>query len=288
MTFGSGEYTYRAVDGWGGGSDGWDFGIVSSMATDSEDRVYVVDREPNPAIVVLDRDGKLLNTWGQDFFKVPHSIWISPDDLVYMTDCQLHIVTVHTLAGELIATLGTPGEAGEPGEPFNSPTWVVRGHDGDLYVTDGYGQNYVHRFSADGELLNTWGGTGTEPGQFDIPHCVRVDRYGRVLVVDRTNERVQVFDAEGEFLDQWTGFTAANDLFIDGDDVVYLAEAPRRISIADLEGKVITQWGEEGSAPGQMVDHPHGIWVDSRGDIYMCEVPFTPNRLTKYERATSA
>ena len=285
MIFGSGEHSYRAVEGWGLGPDGWSFGIVSSMATDSQDRVYIIDREPKPAVVVLDRDGRLLNSWGQDFFEVPHSIWISPDDVIYMTDCEKHTVSLHTLDGELISMLGTPGKTAELGVPFNSPTWVVLGNHDDLYVTDGYGQNYVHRFSTSGELLQTWGGSGSAPGQFDIPHCVRVDRNDRVLVIDRSNARVQIFDPEGAFQEEWTHLTPANDLFIDADDVVYLAEAPRRISILDLDGKVITQWGEEGAEPGQMVDHPHGIWVDSHGDIYMCEVPFTANRLTKYERA---
>ena len=284
MKFGSGDYTYSAVEGWGKGPQGWDFGIVSSMAADSQDRVYVIDREPNPAIVVLDRDGKLLNAWGQDFFKVPHSIWISPDDLAYITDCELHTVTVHKPDGELVAMHGTPGQKGDRGQPFNSPTWAVLGNNNDMYVTDGYGQNYVHRFSKDGQLLNTWGGTGAESGKFDIPHCVRVDRNDRVLVVDRTNERIQIFDAEGRFQEQWGGFLAANDLYIDNDDVVYLAEAPKRISILTLDGKVITQWGEEGEQPGQIVEAPHGIWVDSRGDIYMCEVPFKAGRITKYAR----
>ena len=285
-TFGTGDFVYRAVEGWGRGPEGWDFGIVSSIATDSQDRVYIIDREPNPAVVVMDREGKLLNTWGQDFFNVPHSIWISPDDKVYMTDCGRHTVSVHTLEGELILELGTADQAGELGKPFNSPTWLVLGNNDDLYVTDGYGQNYVHRFTRDGELLCTWGGEGKEPGEFDVPHCVRVDRNDRVLVVDRTNERVQIFDVEGNLLEQWTHFMAANDLFIDRDDIVYLAEAPKRISILDLEGEVITQWGEEGEGPGQFVDAPHGIWVDSRGAVYTCEVPFTPNRLTKYERLT--
>ncbi len=191
MIFGSGKYRYTAVAGWGGGPDGWDFGIVSSMAADSLDRVHVIDREPNPAIVVLDRDGVLQSTWGQDFFKQPHSIWIDSDDLIYIADCGLHTVTVHSPTGELISTLGTPNQPGDLGKPFNKPTWVVRADDGDFYVSDGYGQNYVHRFSADSELLNTWGGSGTEPGRFDLPHCVRVDSRDRVLVVDRTNERVQ-------------------------------------------------------------------------------------------------
>lgn len=254
------------------------------MAADSADNVYIIDREPNPAIVVLDRSGKLLNSWGQDFFKVPHSIWISPEDLAYITDCELHTVTIHSLDGNLLQTLGVPGTEAELGKPFNSPTWAVLGNHNDLYVSDGYGQNYMHRFSQAGELLTTWGGTGSEPGQFDIPHCVRVDRKDRVLVVDRGNSRVHIFDANGNFLSAWTHLTAANDLFIDANDVVYLAEATKRISIVDLAGNIITQFGDAGHGPGQIVDAPHGIWIDSHGDIYMCEVPWTPNRITKFER----
>ena len=280
MKFGSGDYRYRAVDGWGE----WELGIVTSMATDSKDNVYVIDREPNPAIVVMDRDGKLLNNWGQDFFKVPHSIWISPDDKAYITDCALHTVTVHSLDGAMISMYGTPGEPGAEGEPFNSPTWAVLGNDNDMYVTDGYGQNFVHRFTSDGELMCTWGGTGTAPGKFDIPHCVRIDKTGRVLIIDRTNSRIQIFDQEGNFLEEWTHYGPANDIFIDSNDVCFLAEAEKRISIMTLQGETLAQWGEDGNAPGQIKDAPHGIWVDSTGDIYMCEVPFVPNRLTKYER----
>ena len=268
------------------GPNGWDFGIISSVAADSQDRVFVIDREPAPAIIVLDRDGNLITTWGQDFFESPHSIWISPDDVAYITDCEKHTVTVHKLDGEIISMLGTPGEKGKPGEPFNSPTWAVLGNNDDLYVTDGYGQNYVHRFSTGGELLASWGGDGTELGKFDIPHCVRVDRNDHVLIVDRTNERIQVFDTEGDFQEEWTHLGSGNDIYIDGDDVIYYAEARKRISILNLDGSVITQWGEEGTGSGQIVDAPHGIWVDSRGDIYMCEVPFTKNRITKYERVS--
>ena len=202
--FGSGPHTYRAVEGWGRGPDGWEFGIVCSVATDSQDRVYAIDREPNPAVVVMDRSGRLLNTWGQDFFRKPHSIWIGPDDIVWITDCDLHTVTSHSLDGELLSTFGTPGEPGAPGRPFNRPTWAVRGNHDDIYVSDGYGQNYVHRFSADGELLCSWGGDGTGPGEFDLPHGIRVDRDDRVLVADRTNKRIQIFDVDGHCQEQWT------------------------------------------------------------------------------------
>lgn len=287
MIFGTGSYTYEPVEGWGQGPEGRAMGIVSSMATDSQDRVYVIDREPNPAIVVFDRDGRLIRTWGENLLSVPHAIWINKNDLIYITDCGLHTVMTFDTDGHLLSTLGTPHVAGMPGKPFNNPTWAVEGIDSDLYVADGYGQNFMHRFTRDGRLLCSWGGDGVEPGRFDIPHCVRVDRQGRVLVVDRGNSRVQIFDAEGHFLTQWTYLLAANDLFIDQNDTVYLAEAERRVSILTLDGTVITQWGGQGTAPGLFVDHPHGLWVDSRGDLYVCEVPYAPNRIQKYRKLST-
>jgi DNA-binding beta-propeller fold protein YncE len=284
MIFGSGDYRYEIVEGWGKGPEGRRLGVVSSMATDALDRVYVVDREPHPAIVVFDREGRFLTSWGEDILVVPHSIWISDRQIIYIADCGTHTVMTFTLDGTLLSTLGTPDQTGAPGKPFNKPTWAVRGNSNDLYVTDGYGQNFVHRFTEDGELLCSWGGDGVLPGQFDIPHCVRVDRHGRVMVVDRGNSRVQMFDPEGRYLEAWTHLLAANDLFIDKNDIVYLAEAPRRISILTLEGNVLSQWGGEGETPGCFVDYPHGIWVDAHGDVYVCEVPYAPDRLQKYRR----
>ena len=284
MTFGTGDYVYEVVEGWGQGPDGRKMGVVSSMATDSQDRVYVIDREPDPAIVVFDREGHLLHTWGEDFLLLPHSLWISEDDIIYMTDCRMHTVMTFTLEGDLLSTLGTPNVPGALGSPFNMPTWAVPGLHGDLYVTDGYGHHYVHRFTAEGELLHTWGGAGTEPGQFDTPHCVRVDNQGRVFILDRGNSRIQIFNAEGHLLDIWTHRIAANDLFIDKNDILYLAEADRRVSIMNLNGEVLTEWGGEGDQPGLFVDYPHGIWVDSHGDLYVCEVPYAHNRLQKYQR----
>lgn len=189
-----------------------------------------------------------------------------------------------TLDGQMLSVLGTPEKAGELGKPFNSPTWVVLGLNDDMYVTDGYGQHYVHRFSTEGKLLCTWGGYGNGPGQFDTPHCVRVDKDGRVLIVDRGNSRVQIFDPEGQYLESWNHLQAANDLYIDQDNIVFLAEAPGRVSILNLNGEILSQWGQRGEAPGLFVDAPHGIWVDSHGDVYVCEVPFAHNRIQKYRR----
>ena len=293
MAFGVGDYRYEVVEGWGNGPAGRELGIVSAQAVDRQGRVYVVDREPRHEITVFDRDGTYLRSWGGSQLQLPHSIWISDSGpgpsasekpFALITDITPHTVERYTLDGTHLGTIGQRGVIGALGQPFNQPTWAVQAPWGDIYVSDGYGQYHVHRLSADGQLLATWGGEGTGPGQFKLPHCVKVDPRGRILVIDRTNSRVQVFDREGAFMDQWTDVKPANDLFIDDNEVVHLVEAEHRVSLLDLDGKVLGRWGERGDAPGQFVDPCHSIWIDDRGDAYIGEVPHTPNRLQKFAR----
>ena len=284
MTTHHGGFNYRVVEGWGQGTDGRAFGgVTPAVATDSHDRVYITRREP-AAILVYDREGRFLTTWGEDLLKSPHSVWFDDRDHLYVADVEDHTVRKFGSEGRVLQTLGTPGQVGAPGQPFNRPTWAVLAPWGELYVTDGYGQFRVHRFSADGTLLHSWGEEGTGPGQFALPHCLRVDSRGRVLVLDRENRRLQIFDAEGVYLDEWPDLDGPNDLFIDPDDNVHIAEGNYRISVFNLDGELLARWGEHGEAPGQFADHPHGLWLDSRGDLYVSEVPFLDNRLQKFTR----
>jgi DNA-binding beta-propeller fold protein YncE len=142
----------------------------------------------------------------------------------------------------------------------------------------------MHRFTADGRLLHSWGEEGTGPGQFGLPHCLRVDSRGRVLVLDRSNRRLQVFDAEGVYLDEWPDLDGPNDLYIDENDNVYIAEGNFRISVFDLDGKLLARWGEPGEGAGRFTDHPHGLWLDTTGDLYVAEVATLHNRLQKFTR----
>ena len=288
MIVGSGKFQYRAVEGWGRGPEGREeLGRVVEVAVDSRDRVYVVSQEPKPCVLVFDREGHFLTAWGEDVFVIVggiHGIWISSQDQVYCTDAMDHTVHKFTTEGELLATLGTPGQPGAPGKPFNMPTKaVVLFPSGEIFVSDGYGQERVHRFSPDGNLLLSWGSKGTGPGQFDTPHSIWVDRRGRVLVADRANNRIQVFDANGTFLSEWTGLSWPNDFYVDQDDNVYIAEAHNGISIFNLDGELLARWGEKGTAPGQFSEMPHGLCVDSHGDLYVCEVT-SANLLQKFER----
>jgi len=138
MAFGSGKYTYEVVEGWGKLPEGRELGLVSGVACDSQDRVYVFNRSPQPAMLVFDSDGNFLTSWGEDIFKSPHGIWISKDDQAYCTDTDDHTVRKLSLDGEVLMTLGTEGQPGEPGAPFNRPTCAVVAPSGAIYVSDGW------------------------------------------------------------------------------------------------------------------------------------------------------
>ena len=209
-------YRYEHVEGWGEFPSG---GVVSDVATDSEDRVYACVRlKQGPdgnegEMWVFDRDGKLLDRWGHDIFTVPHGLFIH-DDVLYHADAGDHTVRRFTPDGKTLMVLGTPGQQGPEDEPFRSPTNATIAASGDLYVSDGYEQNRCHCFSAEGELKWSWGRgdavyyqmeahgeitgvVGDGPGEFNLPHGIVTDSSGQVYVMDRENSRVQVFTAEG-------------------------------------------------------------------------------------------
>jgi sugar lactone lactonase YvrE len=283
-TVGSGQFTYEVDKQWGRRDGGVAaFGVVSGTACDSSDRVYVFNRLPTACVMVFDRDGTFLTQWGEGQFKHPHGIWISPADELYLTDRDTHLVTKWTTDGKLLQSWGAPDQPGAPGMPFNEPTNVFVATDGEMFVSDGYGQHRVHRFGANGQLKNSWGEKGTEPGQFGWPvHNVWEDQRGRVMVCDRENGRIQHFDREGNYQGEWSDLKAPQQVYERGD-VLYLCEGGQRISVRTLDFAVLAEWGSKGPGPDQFTDSPHSIWADSRGDIYVGEV-VAENKLQKYVR----
>jgi DNA-binding beta-propeller fold protein YncE len=245
--------------------------------------------------MVFDQDGKLLRSWGENFFKRAHGSYSGPDGAVYCTDDGNHTVSKYSPEGKLLMVLGTkdqPSDSGyvqTPGNlyaslatitrgapPFNRPTGVALNSSAEIYVSDGYGNARIHKFSPDGELLFSWGEPGSGPGQFRLPHNIWLDRQDRVWVADRENNRIQIFDAAGRFLDQWTDLLRPTDVFMDSNETVYVSELGLRVSIFTIDGKLLARWG----SPGQDKEKdlfvaPHTIAVDSRGDLYVGEVART-------------
>jgi DNA-binding beta-propeller fold protein YncE len=308
MLFGSGDHKYELVEDWAKLPAGWSFLDVGGLAVDSQDRLYVFNRSKHP-VMVFNRNGELMSSWGEGLFNRPHGIRIARDHAIYCADDGSHVVHKFSSDGTLLMTLGNkdrPSDTGyveEPdllksldsikrgGPPFNRPTGVALSSAGDIYVTDGYGNARVHRFRSDGSLVLSWGEPGTAVGQFRLPHNVWLDRWDRVWVPDRENSRVQIFDANGGSIIQWTDVVRPTDVFIDDNDVVYIPEighvgdAGPRVSLFTIEGEVITRWGclPEDHRTDLFVS-PHAIAVDSHGDVYVGEVAMTHSGIDRGAR----
>lgn len=282
MNYGSGKYKYEVQEGWGKLPEGWTFGWIPAVAVDSEDRIYVYSRSERP-MVVFDSSGNVVASWGEDILKDAHGIFIDAEDNIYCVERNTHVVRKFTKDGELLMTLGTPDKPGAEGEPFNLPTDIALGPDGEMFISDGYGNVRVHKYSPDGEFIMSFGTSGDGPGEFNLPHSVWVDSRNRVMVADRQNNRIQLFTLSGEYITEWGGFRHPDDIFIDADDIVYVAELDQRVTILTLDGEVLAQWGSQrgSEAPGEFFACPHGIWADSHGDLYVGEVQ-ADNRLQKF------
>lgn len=273
VTVGDGKFQYELVQGWGKLPDGWVFKQVAAVAVDPQDRVYVFNRSDHP-VIVFDRDGNYLSSWGEGQFPSAHGMCFGADGSLWLADNGNHTVRNFTTDGKLIRTLGTEGVAHD-NEPFNKPTDVAVASNGDVYVSDGYGNTRVHVFSPEGERKFSWGQTvgmpGVWDGDFNLPHNIWIHK-DLVYVADRENHRVQVFNLDGSHAATWTDFIQPTDIFIDRNDVAYVAELRNRISIADMSGKVLSRWGRFPTDEPGMFKAPHGIWVDSHGDLYVGEV----------------
>ena len=317
MTFEKVNYTYEVVEGWGRGEDGFELGVVLGVATDSENRVYVCqrdatpidlgydpDRHFTPGVAIFDQRGRFLTFWGDELFPgsdglgAPHGIWISAEEKVYIADKGNHTVRIFTVEGKLLQTIGLPNQPSDTGydgknrnsitrsaPPFNQPTAAMKGPSGAIYVSDGYGNARIHKFSPEGELILSWGEPGKGPGQFDLPHHVWVDNEENVYVADRMNHRIQIFDGEGRFITQWTNITRPQEIFIDSEDMVFVTETAQRITIMRKDDTVLTRWGEKGTEPGQFCHNTHAMCQDSHGDLYIA-VGRAVNDLQKFTRNT--
>ena len=296
---------YDANASWAQLPEGWSFKEVVGVAADSRDRVFVFSRGDHP-VTIFERDGQFVGSWGEGKFVRPHGLHIGPDDSVYCCDDQDHAVRKYTPDGTLLMKLGVSGQPSDTGAtttdyrdikrvgpPFNQPTNLALSPDGAMYISDGYGNARVHKFSADGQLLFSWGEPGDGPGQFHLPHGIAIDSEGTVYVADRENSRVQLFSPEGEYITEWKDIVRPGNIFVGSDDQFYVTEmgwraglypgmkpptpdpSGGRLSIFNGKGELLERWGG-GDNPCSEGDFfaPHDVWADSHGDLYVGEVVF--------------
>lgn len=255
-------------------------GQTSAVAVDRDGRVYVFHRGEHP-ILCFGPEGQLLRYWGDGLIEQAHGLRIDARGNIWITDIGRHVVRKFTPQGELLLTLGTEDSPGLTPKQFDKPTDVAFGPEGELYVSDGYGNSRVVKFAADGRYLKSWGKPGSRPGEFNLPHSVVLDSKGRVIVADRENDRIQVFDAEGMLLEIWAGF-APFGLAITSDDDLFVADGrAHKVLRLDRHGKVVQSWGEQGGEPGQF-DLPHMLALDREGNLYVAEI--TGQRVQKLQR----
>jgi DNA-binding beta-propeller fold protein YncE len=245
--------------------------LPGHVAVDSQDNLYVYQRA-DPPIVVLDPSGELVRSWGTGVIADAHGIFITPDDLVLLVDRDAHQVMGFDPHGHLELVLG---ERHHPSfqAPFNHPTDVAVAPNGDIYVTDGYGNSAVHCFGRDGEWIHSWGRPGTGPGEFSTPHAVWIDDHNRVLVADRENNRIQLFDADGKYITEWGDLYHPMDIYAGQDGMVYVTDQTPRLSM----------FAPDGTLTGRCrpaLNSPHGIWGDSQGNLFIAELA-SENRVTK-------
>jgi DNA-binding beta-propeller fold protein YncE len=289
VVLGVGDHSYRLVRDWARLPEGVVLDDVADVTVDAENRVYVFDRGEVP-VRVFDPQGELLASWGVGLFTHPHAIEVGWDGHLYCTDDGDHTVKKLTLEGEVVLEIGTRGVATPymSGDPFCRCTHSALGPQGEIYVSDGYGNPRVHKFDRDGRHLLSWGEAGVEPGSFNLPHNVALGPDGLVYVVDRENHRIQIFDDKGNYQDEWRNVHRPTGLCLTpgpepvwlvaegGPSFAYSQEAPNlgpRLTLLNTNGEVLTRLGEcPGGVEGTTFAAPHGVAADSHGNFYVGEL----------------
>jgi sugar lactone lactonase YvrE len=260
----SAQLSYKAVPGWGQQlPSGMKWGETSGMAIDAAGTILAFTRA-EPPIIELNADGKVLRTWGDRMFVWPHGIRVDRDGNIWLTDGDKdkdgtngELVYKFSPDHKLLMTIGTKGIAGEGEYTFNGPTDVAFASNGDIFVTDGHVNARVVKYTKDGRFIKAWGKKGTGPGEFNLPHSVALDSRGRVFVADRSNNRIQIFDQNGTFLEQWDQFGGDSSLTILSDDTLFAVDTYtfKAVLIGDARtGAVRAKFTDLSIAEGLAVD----------------------------------
>jgi sugar lactone lactonase YvrE len=249
---------------------GLELGAVAGVAIDSKGCLIIGHRGPRP-ILVYDPDGKLVQMFGDDELTAIHGTRVDPENNIWVTDYMNHTAIKYSQSGKVLLVLGKRDVAGQGQTTFNRPTDVATAPNGDLFVSDGYGNSRIVKFTKDGEFVKAWGTRGKARGQLHLPHCVQFDAKGLLHVADRENNRIQVFDQNGKLVTSYGGF-APFGLLIAPDQTLFIADgrANQWLHLTS-EGKPLSKWGSKGAEPGQFL-LPHCIALDQAGNVYVGDV----------------
>src|ERR1043165_3179253 len=273
------------------------WGPMPGIAIDRDDNVWIYTRT-NPTVQVYASDGRYLRGWRNDNTNaIAHGLKIDGDQNVWLADVGLHVVTKHSPDGKVLLTLGTEGEPGEDAKHFNKPTDLAIAPNGDIFVTDGYGNNRIVHFDKRGKFIKAWGTMGTEPGRFSIPHAIVCDSKGRLYVADRNNIRIQVFNQSGKLLDLWENILVPWNFWVSPKDEIWVCgsspmpwRTDQKYPTAPLgcppkdqlfikfspQGRVLQLWtlpkAEDGQEKPGELNWVHAIALDSRGNVYLGDI----------------
>ena len=284
---------YRSILDWGKLPQGRTWGQMAAIDIDRDGNVWSVERcggttcdgRPEAPVLAFGPSGEVVKSLGAGLFTFPHGIAIDDEDNVWVTDGRAssgkgHQVIKFNPDGEIVMRLGTAGVAGEGPDTLNGPSDVVIAPNGDIFVGDGHdaGSNArVVKFSADGTFIKAWGRRGTGPGEFATPHSLAFDSRGRLFVGDRENNRIQIFTQDGEFLEEWKQFGRPSGMWIDENDVIYVADSQSDMTLnPGFTRGVLIGSARDGSVTG-FIPHPNpdpasaaaeGVVIDAAGNLY--------------------
>ncbi|WP_368653855.1 6-bladed beta-propeller [Ornithinibacillus sp. 4-3] len=255
---GLGENQYEVQWNWAKLPDDISLKNISAVSVDQQGRVFALLRS-DPFMLVFSSDGELIDKWSDHTVVDGHYLTISEDNHAFVVDRDNHRIIEFTDKGEIIQIIGRENAPGDLGKPFNHPTDIAMNSNGEYFVSDGYGNACVHHFDSAGQLIKSWGKLGSDQGEFSTPHAILVDKRGRVLVSDRENNRIQIFNQEGIYLEEINNLYFPTAIYEDNYGFIYVTDRVPSLSMFHPDGKLI----------GRCLSNGHGLTVDRDGNVYL-------------------